>query len=95
MYAGLARSENVGGSEKHFGAALGAGAIVASRGIVIENGNLCWPTTLPSHTDAGIHTGTVMSKKSSSSCPTAVVPARIFAHKCQWEGIDRLINRPA
>ena len=79
MYAGLARSENVGGSIKLFGAAWGTGAIVASRGRVMENGNLCCPTSLPSLSDAGVHTGSVISKKTSSSSPTAVVPARTFS----------------
>lgn len=78
MYAGLARSVNVGGSGKLFGIALGAGAILTLSGMVMENGNVCWPTTLPSLGDAGVHTGSVMSRKTSSSCPTAVVPARIF-----------------
>jgi hypothetical protein len=84
MYAGLAHSKNVGGSEKLLGAALGTGAIVgfvASRGMVMENGNLCWPTTLPSLADAGVHMGSVKSRKTSSSCPTAVVPARTFCRK--------------
>ena len=79
MYAGLARSENVGGSIKLFGVAWGTGAIVASRGRVMENGNLCCPTSLPSLSDAGVHTGSVISKKTSSSSPTAVVPARTFS----------------
>jgi hypothetical protein len=78
MYAGLARSVNVGGSEKRFGAAFGAGAIVVSRGMAMENGYVCCPTTLPSLADAGVHTCSVLSRKTSSSWPTVVVPARIF-----------------
>ena len=75
MYAGLARSENVGGSGKRFGVAFGAGATAASRGMAMENAYVCTPTILPSREDAGVQTGSVMFRKTSSSCPTAVVAA--------------------
>jgi hypothetical protein len=77
MYAGLARSENVGGSAKRSSAAFGTGAIIVWRGIVMANGYVCRPTTFPSLADAGVHTGSVLSRKRSSSWPTAVVAAQI------------------
>ena len=73
MYAGLARSKNVGGSGKLFGTALGIDATLTSREMVMENGNGCWPTTLRSHSDTGVHMGSVMSRKGFSSCLTAMV----------------------